>query len=284
MDEARAKSRLGVILRVGVFAFLEIAGLTVIPPLMMPVGGLFAAAALGTFASAAIANAVALRIYERGRLADIGLGWTNASVRNLGLGAAGGIGAALLVTAGPLITGNAELRPTPEFTFSWGPILFVVLVLLFGAVGEEMLFRGYGFQVLVASIGKFATVLPVGALFALAHAGNLNASWLGLANTFAWGILLGWAFLRSGDLWLPIGLHFGWNVTLPMFGVNLSGFTMEVTGHAMHWKTDPLWSGGAYGPEAGLLTTIVVGGLFYYLWRAPIQRQPAFLLRSLEED
>ena len=104
-----------------------------------------------------------------------------------------------------------------------------------------------------------------------------------MVNTMAWGVLLGYSFVRSGDLWLPIGLHFGWNWALPLFGVNLSGFTMEVTGYALHWKIGPVWSGGAYGPEGGVLTSVVVVLLFVYLWKAPIRRQQAFLLRDSEE-
>ena len=156
--------------------------------------------------------------------------------------------------------------------------------MLFGAVGEEMLFRGYGFQVLVARLGPFATILPAGALFGLAHWDNQNFTWMGLSNTVLWGVLFGWAFLRSGDLWLPIGLHYGWNIVLPLAGVNLSGFKMGVTGYKMHWFAGVLWSGGDYGPEASLLTTAVVGALFVYLWKAPVRKQAAFLLRGLEED
>jgi hypothetical protein len=146
-----------------------------------------------------------------------------------------------------------------------------------------MLFRGYGFQVLLAEIGPFATILPASVLFGLMHSANQNATALGILNTVGWGIILGVAFLRSGDLWLPIGLHFGWNWMLPVFGVNLSGFTMKVTGYTMHWNAGEIWSGGAYGPEGGIPTTLVLAVLALYLWKAPIQGQPAFLLRSREE-
>ena len=81
--------------------------------------------------------------------------------------------------------------------------------------------------------------------------------------------------LRSRDLWLPIGLHLGWNFTLPFFGVNLSGLRMRVTGYEMSWTAGPLWSGGEYGPEASVLTSFVVLLLAAYLWKAPIRRQPS---------
>ena len=266
-------SKFGVLLRVGIFAFLEIAGMAIIAPLMFPIAGYLVSATLSTFAAAAIANTMAIRVYERGQISDVGLGWTAASRKNLLIGLAGGIGAALLVLVPPLIVGAAVLRPAEDWTFSPASILFICIVLLFGAIGEELLFRGYGFQVLLTSIGEYATILPVSVIFGLAHSNNQNASDLGLANTMLWGLLFGLAFLRSRDLWLPIGLHYGWNVTLPFFGVNLSGFTMKVTGYSMEWNISTLWSGGEYGPEAGVLTTIVLAALFYGLYKAPIVRQ-----------
>jgi membrane protease YdiL (CAAX protease family) len=272
---------LAVILRVGVFALIAILGYFIFPNVMAFFGvPQLVLAALGTFAAAAVANAIALRIYERGQLADIGLNWTAASRRNLLLGVAGGLGAALVVLVGPILARAADLEPIPDQRLHWPSVLYVSLVLLFGAVGEEMLFRGYAFQVLVHAIGPFATILPMGVVFGLAHSLNQNFTALALLNTILWGVVLGYAFIRSGDLWLPIGLHFGWNWTLPLFGANLSGFTMDVTGYALQWKIGALWSGGAYGPEGGLLTSAIVVALLFFLHRAPIQQQDAFLLRE----
>jgi CAAX protease family protein len=276
-------NRLGVLLRFGVFALIAILGYFIFPMILLFFlgdGVPFVIATLSSFAAASVANVIALRIYERGQLADIGLGWTAASRRNLIVGALGGAGAGVVVLAGPLLVRAADLAPVPNQHFDWPSLLFVTLLLLFGAAGEEMLFRGYAFQVLVRAIGPFATILPMAVLFGLAHSPNLNFTWLALLNTFLWGVIFGYAFIRSGDLWLPIGLHFGWNFTLPLFGVNLSGFTMGVTGYSLQWKIGDLWSGGAYGPEGGLLTSAIVVALFIYLQRAPIQHQDAFLLRE----
>jgi uncharacterized protein len=271
---------LGVILRVGVFALIAILGYYIFPWAMIWVGSPFVIAALSTFAAAGVANAIVLRIYERGQLADIGLGWAAASRRNLAWGILGGCGAGIVVLGGPILVRAADLVPAPDPHFNWPSLLLVSIVLLFGAVGEEMLFRGYGFQVLVKAIGPFATILPMGVLFGLAHSQNLHFTWLALFNTVLWGIVLGYAFIVSGDLWLPVGLHFGWNWVLPLLGANLSGFTMGVTGYVLHWKIGEPWSGGEYGPEGGWLTTVVVVALFFYLRKAPIEHQDAFLLRE----
>ncbi len=273
----------GVLLRVGIFIVIALLGLSIFPIIInfaLGSGGYIITAALGTFAAAAVANAIPLRIYERGRLSDIGLGWNPDSRRNLVYGVLGGIGAALCVLVLPVLTRSAEIEPDAGSKTEWGSLLFLSVILLFGAVGEEMLFRGYAFQVLANAIGPFAAILPISVLFGVAHMNNRNVTTLGVVNTMLWGVLLGYAFFRSGDLWLPIGLHFGWNWTLPLLGSNLSGFTMGVTGYGLHWKVGELWSGGAYGPEGGLLTTAVVGVLFVFLLRAPIRTQETFLVRE----
>jgi hypothetical protein len=151
----------------------------------------------------------------------------------------------------------------------------VVALLALGSMGEELMMRGYGFQILLANCGAWATIIPCGVVFALLHTANPNVTWLGIANTAGFGVLFGYAFVRSRDLWLPAGLHFGWNVTLPLFGVNVSGLRMKMTGHDMVWSAGNLWSGGEYGPEASVLTSLAMIALAIYIWRAPIRRQPS---------
>ncbi|HWR54327.1 MAG TPA: type II CAAX endopeptidase family protein [Bryobacteraceae bacterium] len=275
---------LAAALRVGVFAFLAIAGLFVFGWFLYGLG-YFIAAALHTLLAAVVANGLAMRIFEHSNLTEIGFHWNRAAVRHVLLGVAAGALAGLFVTLGPVLEGSAELVPIVGARADWRQIVFTMVLILFGAVGEEMLFRGYAFQVLMATLGPFATILPFGFLFALAHSGNLNVSPIALINTGLWGVILGLAFWRSGDLWLPIGLHAGWNWVLPLMGANLSGFTMGLTGRELHWNIDPIWSGGAYGPEGGLLTCIALAALFAWLiLKAPVHRQTPYLLREQWED
>jgi len=233
-------TRLGILLRVGLFILIGYLGMVIFPFIIYPLAGIVVTSAMATFAAAAVANAITVRIYERGRLADLGLAWTVTSKREMFIGFAAAAGAAVVILGGPVITRFANFERSPGVEHPWASFLFVSLVLLFGAAGEEMLFRGYAFQLLVRSIGAFATILPVSILFGIGHLNNPNATLLGIVNTVLWGVLLGFAYWRTNALWLPIGLHFGWNFALPLFGVNLSGFTMGVTGYALHWRTGDL--------------------------------------------
>jgi membrane protease YdiL (CAAX protease family) len=281
--KASTPPRIGV--RVAIFAFIQIFTLMAAGQILMPWAGPLVTGAASTFFAAALANAITLRIYERGQLSDIGLDSHPGWVKNLAIGAALGIGSGIFVSGVPLLTGMARLVPAPEQPRNWASFVFVSIVLLFGAAGEEMLFRGYGFQLLLRRWGPFATILPVSVLFAWAHSGNPDVTTLALVNTFLWGVMFGVCFLRSGDLWLPIGMHFGWNWTLPLFGVNVSGFTMSVTGHVMEWSAGTLWSGGGYGLEGSLLTLLVLPFAGYALWKAPVTVRRPFLFRgSAGED
>lgn len=278
------ETKLSVAVRLTFFVAAGFIGLQIIPLVLAPLFGLVASATLGLFIMAAVANIATMRIFDRRPLADIGLGGGPRGGRNFGWGLALGAGSATLLLVAPLIAGAAHLEARPGSGFSAASLIFYLVLLLFGAAGEELLFRGYAFQLLIQKMGPWATVLPMGVLFGFAHAANPQITPLALLNTMLWGVFFGYAFLRSHDLWLPIGIHYGWNAVLPLFGVNLSGLTIEITRYSYQWGLGTLWSGGAYGPEGGILTTIFVTALFFLLHRTPIVPQRAAIATVLNDE
>ena len=258
-----------------IYVALYFATAFVFSGLLLWLGGYLTGVTVTGLLAAVFANWLALRIYEDLHLIQIGLWLNRRSAENLLLGLGGGAGAAVLVLAPALAVGAAHIVGTPDDQPTVGSIIFVSILLAAGSAGEELFFRGYGFQKLVAACGAWATVIPVGIVFGLLHGGNPAASWFSTLNTVGFGILFGYGYLRSRDLWLPIGLHFGWNFTLPLFGVNVSGLRMKVTGYEMAWNAGTIWSGGEYGPEASILTSAALFALFAYLYKAPICRQPS---------
>jgi len=131
----------------------------------------------------------------------------------------------------------------------------LLMLLAFVAVGfyEELLFRGYYLQNLKDGINPATAVLASSAAFGLAHLGNLNASLTSTLGIFAAGLFLAFAWLRTQSLWLPIGIHIGWNFLQgPVFGFEVSGIpTPSLVRHVVNGPE--LITGGAFGPEAGLL-------------------------------
>lgn len=144
-------------------------------------------------------------------------------------------------------------------------------LLLYIAVGfaEEMFFRGYCMTVLRQTGRTWIAVLVSSALFSVAHGINPNVSVIGLMNIFLVGLLLAFMFVKTGNLWMPIGFHIAWN----FFQGNIFGFPVSGTEpHGMYHVEDVkgvLWSGGAFGPEGGLLVTMLLMVGLLFVWRYP---------------
>jgi membrane protease YdiL (CAAX protease family) len=63
----------------------------------------------------------------------------------------------------------------------------------------------------------------------------------------------GVAYLRTKALWLPIGIHFGWNgLQGPVLGINVTGTDPGGPWHAFSFQGADLWTGGTMGIEGGL--------------------------------
>jgi hypothetical protein len=135
---------------------------------------------------------------------------------------------------------------------------------------EELLSRGYHLQTLASGTNLFWGVLLSSAAFGALHLGNPNATWVSAVGIFFAGLFLAYGYLRTGQLWLSIGLHIGWNFFegvvfgFPVSGLDIYPLTrIQVQGPVM-------WTGGAFGPEAGLviLPALLTGaGLIFWYTR-----------------
>lgn len=267
--------------RVIVYCFLYLAGVYFLGGPLTALGQQLFGATTATALAALIANSISLKIFEPRPLSDIGIAPTRAGGRNLAIGCLMGLATAMLVILPALGTGLASLKPAVGPTPAGAAWITVLLAI--GSAGEEVAFHGYGFQILLRSAGLATVILPTGALFALLHGGNPDSTPLALVNTAIFGALFGWAFVRSRDLWFPIGLHYGWNLALPLFGVNVSGYTMRLTAVSLEWNADPLVSGGGYGIEGSILASAALVAMAIGIARAPVTPQRAPLAERPDE-
>ena len=266
------------LLGAGLFAFGYYVLLNLLAGAAQFLGRAMVAQTIPPLIAASLIGALAMAIFESRTLSDLGLHWREGTGRNLLTGLAIGAGGAMLLIAVPVLTGLAHFESVADANFSWRAAIFTLALLFCGAAGEEIAFRGFPLQFLIRSYGAWISIVGIGILFGLLHGFNPGATRLSMANTAGFGILFGFALTRSHDLWLPIGLHFGWNAALPFLGVELSGFTIKVVGYQLVWKTGDLWSGGTYGPEASLLATAVVLVLFAVVGKIPVRRGVVYLL------
>ncbi|MDY6923511.1 MAG: type II CAAX endopeptidase family protein [Pseudomonadota bacterium] len=151
-----------------------------------------------------------------------------------------------------------------------GPALLPIGVLLLGFIiqgsSEELLFRGWLMQLIASRHGLWIAVVANSALFALAHAGNIEPSkelYVGLANIVLFGLFISLYAVREGSLWGVCGWHAAWNWLLGLgFGLEVSGMKIDTLPLITDLTAAPgsVWwlTGGAFGPEASLVTTAVL--------------------------
>jgi membrane protease YdiL (CAAX protease family) len=134
-----------------------------------------------------------------------------------------------------------------------------VLVLAPNALSEEVMFRGVP-QVLLARVwGRAGALVALSVAFALAHLFNPNGTGMALTNIWLAGLFLGAAFYLPGGIWTAFGAHLGWNATLAACDAPVSGLPFSIP-WINYQPGGPAWlTGGAFGPEGGLLATLSIG-------------------------
>jgi membrane protease YdiL (CAAX protease family) len=167
------------------------------------------------------------------------------------------------------------------WTGSGIPSMLGILLWLFGiglAVGwsEELAFRGYLLQNLREGIGMVWAVILSCILYGIVHMLNPNSTLLSGMLIAVIGFLRIFGWLRSGQLWLSMGMHTGWNFFQgPIFGFQVSGTHSEVL--IKHTLTGQGWiTGGPFGPEAGIIVVpmVLFALLVMFLWTTKRENTP----------
>ena len=139
------------------------------------------------------------------------------------------------------------------------------------AVTEELLFRGVLFRIVEERTGTWIALLLTGVVFGAMHLANPDATlWGATAIAIEAGFMLAACYAATRNLWVPIGLHFGWNFAAGgVFSVVVSG-NGDSKGLLEATTSGPAaLSGGDFGPE-GSLYTVLAGVLLtvVFLWLA----------------
>lgn len=171
--------------------------------------------------------------------------------------------------------------PLPFWPLWVDAVLATVLV----GVQEEWFARGYLLQNLAEGLhgprltAKAAVCLAyllTAVFFGFLHASNQHATLTSSLNLALFGLWVGLGFILTGELALPIGLHIGWNFAQgAMFGLPVSGAAASLALLATHQSGPTIWTGGAFGPEGGVLglLAILVGTVLIYGWMRWTGRQ-----------
>ena len=188
------------------------------------------------------------------------------SITTLGLPARGAItglikgtllGAAIFALPIGILAAMGYIHYAPDFSnFSMTALSLVLFLVFVNVIDQELIVRSYLFQELWAKYSGATAVIVSTIVFVGLHAAPISHGMMGKIaglNILLASVLLGLAYLRSGALWLPIGIHFGWNgLQGPVLGINLTGVEAGVHWHAFAVNGPALWTGGTMGIEGGL--------------------------------
>lgn len=177
----------------------------------------------------------------------------------------------------------------PEVNFQMAilPVVLAVgLKLTIVAWWEELVFRGYFFQNLIAGTNLKWAIIISSLVFGLTHMMNPHGTILGgLLIAFITPQLI-YAYLKTGQLWLPMGLHLGWN----FFQASVFGFASSGQDSPSMISQSPLgpeWlSGGEFGAEGSILIIPVTLASYFLIhyWvratRSPGQRMFEIMVKD----
>lgn len=219
-----------------------------------------------------VSTYLARRYVDRRPFASLGVGWNARARRDLFVGfliPAVLMGVIFLVE---WAFGWLEFR---GFVWAFEPISTVVttvltmfFVFILVAWSEELLTRGYWLQNMSEGVNIPFGVALSSLLFGVMHLTNPNSTWIAALGVALSGGFFAYAYLRTRQLWLPIGLHLGWNFfESTIYGFPVSG--LDTLGLLLHNDHGPeLITGGAFGPEAGLIVipAMLLAAFLIYLY------------------
>ena len=189
-------------------------------------------------------------------LRDMGLDSLKNHGREFGAGLLLGIAAMAFVFINIVLYGGARV-------VSWHPQFSAAIVIdlaLFIVVGfsEEILGRGYIMSVLRQTKSVFAVVVISSLTFSLLHLLNNGFTLMPLVNIALAGALFAYMYIKSGNIWMPIGFHITWNYFQgDIFGFAVSGIETESVITTVYTQNN-IVNGGVFGPEGGVVATAVM--------------------------
>jgi len=211
------------------------------------------------FAWLVVLLALWVRFYEKRSPASMGFRGRGALVKYL-RGFALGLVMVSCVVGLMALAGGIEVDTegtVPVGGAAAGGLLLVMLGFIIQGGAEEIVFRGWYMQVVGKRhypwLGLLLSVILFGALHGPASAFPIIALLL-------YGLFLGLYYLREGSIWGVCGWHSAWNWSLG----NVYGLTVSrkepLQGVLFDFKAiGPTWlTGGEFGPEASLMTILVV--------------------------
>ena len=209
------------------------------------------AAGLATAVLAALVYAWVVRRTEHRGVAELS---PQGAVPGLGWGTLLGVALFGLVVVNLAFLGSYTVHGMGTTAGAVGLVGFMAAA----AVTEELMFRGVLFRVVEGWTGTWVALTATSLLFGLVHLVNPNASlWGALAIAIEAGGMLTAAYVATRKLWVPIGLHLGWNIAASaIFSTEVSGNDTPQGLLDASTSGPMLITGGEFGPEGSVYSIV----------------------------
>jgi membrane protease YdiL (CAAX protease family) len=207
------------------------------------------------------------KIFDKKPIKEIGLINIKKGYKDLFKGLAFGAISMTLVFIILLASKNISLKtPLDSPNFNMSLLAWLVMFILVG-INEEMFSRGYCMTVLKQTGNKWVVIIVSSIIFSLMHSLNPSMSFISYLNLFLVALLFAYMYLKSNNLWLPIGYHITWNYFQGnIFGFEVSGLATDSL-YKLNTPAKNIITGGAFGPEGGIVVTFIILVGFIYMWK-----------------
>ncbi|KKC30495.1 metal-dependent membrane protease [Caldanaerobacter subterraneus subsp. pacificus DSM 12653] len=216
-----------------------------------------------SFLSTVIMITLMLKFIDKKKFKDIGFTSLKYGYKNLIVGFLIGAFSIAIIVLILYILGAVTIERNSNISayyLLWGMYAFILV-----GLEEELMSRGYFINALNQMERPWVSVLISSIIFSLMHILNPNIVFLGLLNIFLIGVLFSYMYLKTGNLWMPIGYHISWNYFQGyIFGFNVSGNAIRGIYNA--FPKNNFLSGGDFGLEGGIIATLVILITFLILY------------------
>ena len=202
-----------------------------------------------------------VKLYEGRSIRSLGFTPNNAFKKYL-MGFGTGAGLNIIVILVMAIFGSIEFQ-TSSTALTGFDALGGVIIMLFGfmvqGASEEILTRGWMFQTIGARYKPWIGALITAIFFSALHLGNDGVNAFAVVNLVFVATLMIIYVMKDGSIWSACGWHSAWNWTMGnVLGLSVSGTEDKACLVNLQTTGNELISGGGFGPEGSVVTSIAL--------------------------
>ena len=199
------------------------------------------------------------KFIEKRKMSELGLK-KEKMFKHYGLGILFGFATFSFIILIEVLTGALKINGFNALGISALVLIPFAIGFMIQSFEEELLFRGYLLPSIAAKNCAISSILISALAFGIVHSFNTSFSLLACLNITLIGIVFGLVYVITKNVWVVSGFHFIWNyVQGCLYGVHVSGINVkESILNSTVVEGKDILSGGGFGTEGSIITTIVI--------------------------